>query len=260
MQQWAPSGLDFLIAFGLAQTTTFAQSIYLHRCLAHNAVDLHPAVRHVFRTVIWLLLGSNPREWVAAHRLHHSHADTAGDPHSPYHHGLWAVSLRSGQLVRRACRDRAQVDRLTRDITPDIFEKMPFGRRCGGILVSLALLSLLTDPMSALWIYVLALIQLVAGVSIVNGLGHLSPGAGADTADSADSSGRARHPIGRNLALFAPLTAGESLHANHHAAPACAVLATRRGEVDPGWWVISLMAHCGLASTPRTPTSDRSES
>lgn len=267
MQQWAPSALDFGIAFVLAQIVVFAQSIYLHRCLAHNAVDLHPAVRNVFRTVIWLLLGSNPREWVAAHRLHHAHADTVRDPHSPHYHGLWAVSVRSGRLVRRACRDREQVARLTRDIAPDVFERLPFGRRCGGILVSIAVLSLLTDPVSAVWVYLLALIQLLAGVGIVNGLGHLSPHGAADAdTDSGTDTGtsespeRARRAIGCNLPLLAPLTAGESLHANHHAAPARAVLATRRGEVDPGWLAISLLMRCNLATTARTPTSDRSES
>jgi stearoyl-CoA desaturase (delta-9 desaturase) len=32
------------------------------------------------------------------------------------------------------------------------------------------------------------------------------------------------------------------LHNNHHAAPTSARLSHRRGELDPGWWIISLLA------------------
>ena len=37
---------DVLIALGLTHVTIAAVTIYLHRCQAHRALDLHPAVSH----------------------------------------------------------------------------------------------------------------------------------------------------------------------------------------------------------------------
>ncbi|MGW1544015.1 fatty acid desaturase [Streptomyces sp. NPDC002309] len=238
MNGWLPSTTDIVLSVILSQIVIYGQSVYLHRCLAHHSVTLHPAVRFLFRLSIWLLLGSNPREWVAAHRLHHRHADTEGDPHSPLFEGLWAVTFRGSKLNRVACADRALVDRLTKDVPRDFVDRMPFGRRYGGIALTLVVFASWAGPVHTLWIYLLAFAQILAGVGIVNGLGHL-PGP--------EISGH----IGRNLRSFALLTAGESLHANHHASPASARLAARRGELDPGWWLISLLRRCGLAEVRR---------
>ncbi|PAZ13565.1 hypothetical protein CLM62_23920 [Streptomyces sp. SA15] len=238
MNDWLPSAMDVILSVILSQIAIYGQSVYLHRCLAHHSVTLHPSVCFLFRLSIWLLLGSNPREWVAAHRLHHRHADTEGDPHSPLFEGLFAVTFRGSKLNRAACADRAVVNRLTKDIPSDFVERMPFGRRYGGIALTLIFFSLCTGPLDTFWIYLLAFAQILAGIGIVNGLGHL-PGP--------QVSGH----IGRNLRSFALLTAGESLHANHHASPANARLATAKWELDPGWWFISFLRHVKLAEVRR---------
>jgi len=229
-----PSGFDIVLSVLLSQIVIYAQSIYLHRCLAHHAITLHPAVRLAFRLSVWLLLGSDPREWVAAHRLHHRYADTEADPHSPLYEGLGAVTFQGSKLIKKACRDREQVDRLTKDLPPDLLERLPFGRRHAGIVLTLVVTALCIGPIDMLWVYVLAFAQILAGVGIVNGLGHL-PGP--------DVSGH----IGRNLRFFTLFTAGESLHKNHHASPARARLSVRRWDIDPGWWLIALLRRLGLA-------------
>jgi stearoyl-CoA desaturase (delta-9 desaturase) len=232
---WSPSLGDIGVSVALAQSVFYLQSVYLHRCLAHSSVSLHPTVRRGFRILTWLLLGSDPREWVASHRLHHRYADVEGDPHSPIFAGLWNVSLRGTKLIKEACRDRERVARLTRDMPPDMFESFPSAvRRYGGIFISLGVLLVAFGPMAMLWTYALAYAQVLAGVAIVNGLGHL-PGPAV--------TGH----IGRNLPVVALFTAGESLHANHHAAPARTYLAIRRWELDPGWWLITGLARLGLA-------------
>ncbi|WP_073937877.1 fatty acid desaturase [Streptomyces sp. CB02400] len=238
MNGWMPSATDVILSVILSQIVIYGQSVYLHRCLAHHSVTLHPAVRFLFRLSIWLLLGSNPREWVAAHRLHHRHADTEEDPHSPLFEGLWVVTFRGSKLNRVACSDPALVDRLAKDVPRDFVDRMPFGQRYGGIALTLIVFATWAGPVHMLWIYLLAFAQILAGVGIVNGLGHL-PGP--------QVSGH----IGRNLRSFALLTAGESLHANHHASPANARLAARRWEFDPGWWLIFMLRHCKLAEVRR---------
>src|SRR5262249_31745862 len=50
-----------------------------------------------------------------------------------------------------------------------------------------------------------------------------------------------------NLQFLAYLVGGEGLHNSHHAAPPSARLSHRRGERDPGWWLIALLVRLGQA-------------
>ena len=63
-------------------------TLYLHRCQAHRALDLHPIVSHFFRFWLWLTTGMVTKEWAAIHRKHHAKCETAEDPHSPQVYGI----------------------------------------------------------------------------------------------------------------------------------------------------------------------------
>ena len=58
---------------------------------------------------------------------------------------------------------------------------------------------------------------------------------------------------GYNIPYVSLLTMGESLHNNHHAYPASARLGHKRGELDPGWWVLQILARVGLVQNVKTP-------
>lgn len=58
---------------------------------------------------------------------------------------------------------------------------------------------------------------------------------------------------GFDLPWAALITFGESWHGNHHAFPGSARLSQRPGEIDPGWWVLQLLARLGLARDFVTP-------
>jgi stearoyl-CoA desaturase (delta-9 desaturase) len=58
---------------------------------------------------------------------------------------------------------------------------------------------------------------------------------------------------GHNNVACALITAGESLHSNHHAFPGSANYAIGPGELDPGWWVLKAMASLGLVWDLKTP-------
>ena len=62
-----------IVLFTLIVThiTIAGVTIYLHRCQAHRALDLHPAVAHFFRFWLWLTTGMVTKEWAAVHRKHH---------------------------------------------------------------------------------------------------------------------------------------------------------------------------------------------
>jgi stearoyl-CoA desaturase (Delta-9 desaturase) len=81
-----------LVALILLQFAAVATSVYLHRGLAHRAVQLHPVTDVGFRAILWLTTGQNRREWVAVHCQHHTFTDKEGDPHSPRLFGLWRAS------------------------------------------------------------------------------------------------------------------------------------------------------------------------
>src|SRR5476649_775921 len=73
--------LVVLVAF--TQLTIFSVTLYLHRCQAHRALELHPIVSHVFRFWLWMTTGMITKEWAAIHRKHHAKCETEDDPHSP---------------------------------------------------------------------------------------------------------------------------------------------------------------------------------
>lgn len=58
---------------------------------------------------------------------------------------------------------------------------------------------------------------------------------------------------GQNVKFAALITMGESWHNNHHAFPGSAKLGMTDQQLDPGWWVLSLMAKLGLAWNIRLP-------
>ena len=57
-----------LVALATTHVTIAAVTIYLHRCQAHRALELHPLVAHFFRFWLWLTTGQVTKEWAAIHR------------------------------------------------------------------------------------------------------------------------------------------------------------------------------------------------
>lgn len=60
---------------------------------------------------------------------------------------------------------------------------------------------------------------------------------------------------GYNLPGIGLLTFGESWHGNHHAFPHSARLGVESGQIDPGWWIISVLGVLGLAFEISGPDS-----
>ncbi|RYZ73939.1 MAG: hypothetical protein EOP09_01170, partial [Proteobacteria bacterium] len=74
----------------------FYITVLYHRGIAHGAVQLSPALRQwTIMSGSWIT-GIDLKSWACMHRLHHAHSDTALDPHSPIHYGVFGVML--GQL------------------------------------------------------------------------------------------------------------------------------------------------------------------
>ncbi|WP_304232502.1 acyl-CoA desaturase [Jiulongibacter sediminis] len=77
-----------ILAFFIAHwyLSLFAQTFFLHRYAAHKMFTMSPFMEKVFYTLTFIFQGSSflsPYAYGVMHRLHHAHADTEQDPHSP---------------------------------------------------------------------------------------------------------------------------------------------------------------------------------
>jgi stearoyl-CoA desaturase (delta-9 desaturase) len=248
--QWAPWQV---IAYLLLTThlTIVAVTVYLHRCQAHHALTLHPALAHAFRLWLWLATGMVTREWVAVHRKHHAHCEKEGDPHSPQLFGIRQVLLRGAELYRNEARCAATLQRYGAGTPDDWVERHVYSRYTWqGVGLMLVADVLMFGAIGAsvwgiqmLWIPVCA-----AGV--VNGLGHFAGYRNFDGPTAAT-----------NIVPLGILIGGEELHNNHHTYPTSARLSVRPFEIDVGWWYIRLFAALGLARVcglaPRPPMRTR---
>lgn len=224
-----------LVTLVLLQVTNFCTTVYLHRTLAHRAIQLHPAVAFSMRLWMWVFNGLNPREWVAVHRKHHRYADQEGDPHSPYLKGLWTILLWNYVYYMRECNNKETVEKFGSDIPGSFLDRVPWSYKVGpmvGMLILMALLGWIPGFV-AFWAHALTYISLSAAI---NGAGHA---VGYRNFDNTAT----------NIRTLALLTAGEGLHNNHHEFPVSAKFSVRPSELDPAWPFIRILRAMKLATT-----------
>src|SRR6187455_3136711 len=99
-----------VVALAMTHVTIVSVTIFLHRCQAHRALDLHPAVSHFFRFWLWLTTGMVTKEWTSIHRKHHAKVETADDPHSPVTRGLSTVMWSGAELYRAESRNPETIE------------------------------------------------------------------------------------------------------------------------------------------------------
>ncbi len=232
-----------LVAVALAQTAVITTSMYLHRALAHRSLAVHPAADVLFRLVLWLTTGQDRREWVAVHRKHHAFTDRDGDPHSPRLRGVWRVQFLNAYYYIREAKNPETIRRFASDVPEDRLDRAVFSCGWAGTTLGTILLCLILGVWPGLIaasahavLYVLVLAPLI------NGLGHWR---GAQNFSN----------TAYNAPVLAWVTAGESLHNNHHAHPRSPKFSVRRFEFDPSWLVIRALASVGLVVITGTPVA-----
>jgi stearoyl-CoA desaturase (Delta-9 desaturase) len=230
-----------LVVIALTQTAVVATSVYLHRTLAHRALAVHPVADVLFRIVLWITTGQRRQEWVAVHRKHHAFTDREGDPHSPRLLGLWRVQLLNAYYYQREARNPDTIKKFAPDLPEDRLDRAVFSKGLVGPGLGIALLCLLFGIGPGL-IAALAHAVLYVGVlaPLINGVGHWR---GAQNFTN----------TAYNSVVLAWVTAGESLHNNHHAEPRAPKFSVRRVEFDPSWLVIRVLAAVRLVAIVGPP-------
>jgi len=236
-----------IVLLSLTQITILGVTLYLHRCQAHRALDLHPIISHFFRFWLWLTTGMVTKEWAAIHRKHHAKVETADDPHSPVARGIKKVFFEGAELYRVESKNAETLIRYGEGTPDDWIERNLYTRHSTwGVSLMLALNLALFGTMGlTIWALQMAWIPLFAA-GVINGIGHFW---GYRNYEVKDNS--------RNVIPIAFFLGGEELHNNHHAFATSAKFSTKWWEVDAGWFVIRLLQCFGLAKPKRVVPQPR---
>lgn len=112
-----------LAALALTHVTIASVTIFLHRHQAHRALELHPAVSHLFRFWLWLTTGMVTREWGRGAPQAPRQVRNPEDPHSPQIHGLNRVLWGGVFLYVREARHAETLERYGHGTPDDWLER-----------------------------------------------------------------------------------------------------------------------------------------
>src|SRR5690554_1067427 len=227
-----------LIAVTLVMThiTIVSVTLYLHRHSAHNALDLHPVLKHFFRFWLWLTTAQNTKEWTAIHRKHHAKCETEEDPHSPVVLGIRKVLFEGAELYAASATPET-LERYGQRTPEDWVERNLYSRYKTLGVALMAVINLALFGVHGIWIWAVQMMWIpIWAAGVVNGLGHYVGYRNFECHDNA-----------RNISPLGVIIGGEELHNNHHTYPNSAKLSRRWYEVDIGWGYIRLFQLFGLA-------------
>ncbi len=231
-----------LVTLGLTHITILSVTIFLHRCQAHRALELHAIPSHFFRFWLWLTTGMVTKEWAAIHRKHHAFSDKAGDPHSPHVFGIKKVLREGVELYQEEAANLETIKKYGNGTPDDWLERNLYTKHhLIGIGIMLAtnialfgVIGITIWAVQMMWIPIFA-----AGV--INGIGHWFGYRNFENSDQA-----------RNIFPWGILIGGEELHNNHHTFATSAKLSAKWFEFDLGWAWIKILAFFKLAKVKKT--------
>jgi stearoyl-CoA desaturase (delta-9 desaturase) len=234
----------------VTHVTIAAVTIYLHRCQAHRALDLHAIPSHFFRFWLWMTTGMVTREWAAIHRKHHAKCETEEDPHSPVTRGIKKVLLEGSELYRTEAKNRETIEKYGHGTPNDWIERNLYSKYSAlGVSLMLIINVMLFGVIGvSVWAVQMLWIPITAA-GIINGIGHYWGYRNFDCNDAAT-----------NIIPFGILIGGEELHNNHHTFGTSAKLSSKWYEFDIGWMYIRILETLGLAKVKKVapaPKFDR---
>jgi stearoyl-CoA desaturase (delta-9 desaturase) len=235
------------VTLALTHVTIAGVTIFLHRCQAHRALELHPVASHFFRLWLWLTTGMVTKEWAAIHRKHHAKCETPDDPHSPQVLGINRVLWGGVFLYVRESHNAETMTRYGHGTPDDWIERHLYSRYSllGPVTMGVVDLVLFGLPGLAILAVQLAWIPFWAA-GVINGIGHFW---GYRNFDCDDAS--------TNILPWGILIGGEELHNNHHAHATSAKLSSKWYEFDIGWLYIRILAALGLATVKKVAPRPR---
>ncbi|MGZ2745780.1 DesA family fatty acid desaturase [Burkholderia stagnalis] len=236
-----------LFALAVTHVTIIGVTVYLHRCQAHRALELHPIASHFFRLWLWMSTGMLTGQWAAIHRKHHAKCETEEDPHSPQTRGIWKVFLEGAELYRAEAKNEETMRKFGHGTPNDWIERNIYSKYpiLGVSLMMVIDIALFGVVGLTVWAVQMVWIPFWAA-GVVNGFGHFW---GYRNFNSADAS--------TNLFPWGIVIGGEELHNNHHTFATSAKLSNKWYEFDIGWMYIRIMSAFGLAKVKKVAPTPR---
>jgi stearoyl-CoA desaturase (delta-9 desaturase) len=197
----------------------------LHRYYSHKSFEFrYPFIKYIFTFIAVLAGRGSPLGWVYLHRQHHAYSDTEKDPHSPKYLGY---KLFGFDHYKKQEEHKMQIFLIKDMISPaQLFIHKWYIAIISVFCILLASISI--ELLYFGWILPALLIQF--SQSNFNYFGHTYGYTNYETRDHSKN----------NLFLF-PIILGEAWHNNHHGDPLNASTTVKRHEIDPVYWIISLL-------------------
>ena len=231
----------FIFTMIATHITIVSVTIFLHRCQAHRALDLHAIPSHFFRFWLWLTTGQVTKEWAAIHRKHHAKCDTAEDPHSPVTRGIKKVLFEGAELYRAESKNRETITKYGHGTPDDWLERNVYTKNSGVGVVLMLFIDVMLFGVIGISVWAVQMMWIpITAAGIINGIGHYW---GYRNYDCADAS--------TNIVPWGILIGGEELHNNHHTFGTSAKLSSKWYEFDIGWMYIRIMEIIGLAQVKK---------
>ena len=229
---------SFILVVVVTRIAGFGITVGFHRYFSHHSFKTSRWFQFVLGFMGSTALQKGPLWWVAHHRLHHKHSDTAEDPHSPVTKGF--IHGHMGWLFTQ--------DLMTPDYHPvrDLtrYPELQWLDRLWmipGMLLAAACYAI--DGWSGLiYGYCLGVVLVFQVTFAVNSIGHLF---GPQRFDTGDGS--------RNNWILGIIGLGDGWHNNHHRAPTSARHGFAWYEFDQSYSLIRLLERLHLVWGVRQP-------
>jgi stearoyl-CoA desaturase (Delta-9 desaturase) len=253
---WGFHWVDLGLLLGMYVITVLGITVGFHRLFVHRSFETYDWLKFVWAVLGSLAVQGSLFGWVARHRVHHQHSDTAEDPHTPHHHGSGVVGLLKGfwhaHIGWLFDPDPPDLERYIKDLTSSpalrVADHLFFLWVALGLAIPAILGGLLTQTWRGavtgfIWGGLIRVFLVHHVTWSINSACHLW---GLRPYKSKDES--------RNNALLGMLALGEGWHNTHHAFPTSARHGLRWWQFDVSYWVIRTLAFFGLAWNLKKPT------
>ena len=221
----------------------FSQTFFHHRYSAHKMFSMSRAWEKFFFMFSWFVQGSSylsPYAYGVMHRMHHAHADTELDPHSPkYDSNVFTMMWRTKKIYYSILTKQAVIDpKFTKEV-PDWQSFDNFANswitRLGWAAFYITFYFIFVTQW---WMWLLLPFHFVMGPvhgAIINWFAH--------------KYGYRNHNIedtSKNLFPLEVIMWGEGLHNNHHKHPSNPNFANKWFEFDLAYPVIRALNWFGV--------------
>ncbi len=222
----------------------FFQTFFHHRYASHAMFTMSRRWEKIFHVLAWIFQGSSylsPYAYGVMHRMHHKHADTENDPHSPiFDKNLWNMMWNTRLYYNQVSTgERVIEEKYTKGVPSwRSWDKFAGNNivRLFWVFVYIGLYWLFEAPLWAYFVFIpMNILMSPLHGAIINWFSHKYGYRNYEVKDTST-----------NLMPVDWLMWGECLHNNHHKFGGRPNFAVKKFEFDPMFVCIRIMAKLNI--------------